>query len=304
MKKENYIGIAFLLLALTVLFVDNSFGQRSNSLQQRCPGVALIPYAKVEIERDGDINLIPCESKSVLFNGLPRLLNGLTAATQTFAVGAADTAGFSSSSVTATHTLNLPITAVSGASRTNYFPFFNGANTLAKSNFSFNPQSSEFLMDASSGAVSLQGNSFFVFQGGQSFLDFSKVAKNLDIQVFTATIGDLNGDQNQTSLTINDNNKTITLLGNLKFNRLIVGSGLTGNRTMDTTGGTVNFAAGSTSLTVTNSFVNISSIILITARTNDSTCHVKNYVPVAGSFTINMTSACTAETSVGFVVTN
>jgi hypothetical protein len=59
-------------------------------------------------------------------------LNGLTGGTQTFAApGAADTAAWSSSGTA--HTLNLPIQAVSGTSRTNYFPYFNAANTLAKS---------------------------------------------------------------------------------------------------------------------------------------------------------------------------
>lgn len=91
---------------------------------------------------------------------------------------------------------------------------------------------------------------------------------------------------------------------NYNLQRTVTASGTTGARTINKPAGTVNFAAAATSLVVTNSTVNASSIILLMARTNDATCAVKNYVAGAGSFTINMTAACTAETSVGFLVTN
>ncbi len=86
--------------------------------------------------------------------------------------------------------------------------------------------------------------------------------------------------------------------------RTVTAGGTTGNQTINLMNGTVNFAAAATALTVTNSTVTASSIILATARTNDSTCSVKNIVPGSGSFVINMTAACTAETSVGFLVLN
>jgi hypothetical protein len=80
--------------------------------------------------------------------------------------------------------------------------------------------------------------------------------------------------------------------------------GTTGNQTINKPSGTVNFAAAATAITVTNSTASTSSIILASTRTNDATCTVKNVVPGSGSFVINMTAACTAETSVGFVVIN
>lgn len=80
----------------------------------------------------------------------------------------------------------------------------------------------------------------------------------------------------------------------------ITAGGTTGNRTINKVGGTVNFAAAATAITVTDSLVDTSTIIFAIARTNDSTCSVKNVVPAAGSFVINMTAACNAETSVGF----
>jgi hypothetical protein len=81
-------------------------------------------------------------------------------------------------------------------------------------------------------------------------------------------------------------------------------SGTTGNQTINTPSGNVNFAAGATSLTVTNSLCTSSSLVFATVRTNDSTAYVKNVVPGAGSFTINLEAAATAETSVGFFIIN
>jgi hypothetical protein len=78
----------------------------------------------------------------------------------------------------------------------------------------------------------------------------------------------------------------------------------TGNQTIDKAAGTVNIAATGSSVTVTNNLVSASSTVYATARTNDATCMVKNAVPGSGTFTINMTAACTAETSIGFFVIN
>jgi hypothetical protein len=86
--------------------------------------------------------------------------------------------------------------------------------------------------------------------------------------------------------------------------RTITAGGTTGAQVINKPAGTVNFAAGATAITVTNSTVNTSSLINAMARTNDATCSVKNVVSGAGSFVINMTAACTAETSVAFWVWN
>jgi hypothetical protein len=82
----------------------------------------------------------------------------------------------------------------------------------------------------------------------------------------------------------------------------ITAAATTGNQTINKPSGTVNIAAAGTSVTVTNSLVTANTILSVVARTNDSTCAVKNYVPAAGSFVVNMTAGCTAETSVGFAI--
>lgn len=94
--------------------------------------------------------------------------------------------------------------------------------------------------------------------------------------------------------------------GSLEVDRTITAAGTTGNQTINKLAGTVNIAAGAgtAGVTVTNSKATANSIIFAVARTNDATCSVKNVVPAAGSFVIRMDANCTAETSVGFLVTN
>lgn len=82
----------------------------------------------------------------------------------------------------------------------------------------------------------------------------------------------------------------------------ITPAGTTGNQTINKPCGTANIAASGTSVAITNNLVTANTILDVDARTNDSTCRVANYVPAAGSVTINMTAACTAETSVGFCI--
>jgi hypothetical protein len=98
---------------------------------------------------------------------------------------------------------------------------------------------------------------------------------------------------------------TLEVIANtLKVPTTITGGGTTGAQTINKMAGTVNFAAAATSLVVTNSLVSTSSIVMAVVRTNDATAVIKNVVPAAGSFTINLNAAATAETSVGFFVIN
>jgi hypothetical protein len=96
----------------------------------------------------------------------------------------------------------------------------------------------------------------------------------------------------------------VTAKGGIVVNKTVTAGGTTGNRTINTVSGTVNFAAAATTLTVTNSLVTTSSIIFAVIRTGDATATIKNVVPGSGSFVINLNAAATAETSVGFFVLN
>jgi hypothetical protein len=81
-------------------------------------------------------------------------------------------------------------------------------------------------------------------------------------------------------------------------------AGTTGAQTIDRPSGTINIAAGESSKLVNNSLCTTASIVLPVIRTNDATATIKNVVPGAGSFTINLGAAATAETSVGFFIIN
>ena len=94
------------------------------------------------------------------------------------------------------------------------------------------------------------------------------------------------------------------LAGDLRLGKVITPSGTNGARTINTTTGSVNFAAAATSLIVTNSLVNTNSIIIATVATNDSTMKSVQVVAATGSFTIYANAAATAATRVNFLITN
>jgi Protein of unknown function (DUF2793) len=92
--------------------------------------------------------------------------------------------------------------------------------------------------------------------------------------------------------------------GKQVYDSTITATGTNGAQTINKPSGTVNFAAGASTLVVTNSLCSTSSIVFAIARTNDATAMVKNVVPAAGSFTITLNAAATAATSVGFFIIN
>lgn len=120
----------------------------------------------------------------------------------------------------------------------------------------------------------------------------------------TATVLDTALAFNVTKNLVNTEVMRFGSKGNMIVPTTITAGGTTGNRTIDKISGTVNFAAAATAITVTNSLVTTSSIVFAVVRTNDTTATIKNVVPGAGSFVINLGAAATAETSVGFFVVN
>ena len=149
----------------------------------------------------------------------------------------------------------------------------------------------------------------------------------------TVRIGDVNQRYNGTRIILDDSAQTlemntsgfttvgelissgITLNGSISFAnptanhiglaRTVTPSGTTGNRTINAMAGTVNFAAGTASITVTNLIANATSLIFCTVQTNDATataCRVTD--KGAGAFTIRLNANATAETAVAFWVTN
>lgn len=79
--------------------------------------------------------------------------------------------------------------------------------------------------------------------------------------------------------------------------------GTTGAVTQHTDTGRVNFAAGATSLAVTNNLVNSNSIIIPSKVTNDSTARIGAIVPDSGFFTIYMDVPSAVECTVSYTIT-
>lgn len=88
------------------------------------------------------------------------------------------------------------------------------------------------------------------------------------------------------------------------LDKTITAVATTGAQTINKSSGAVNFAAAAPSLVVTNSLVTANSVILISKATNDTTARLGAVVAAAGSFTIYMDVAPTAETRVNFILTN
>lgn len=82
----------------------------------------------------------------------------------------------------------------------------------------------------------------------------------------------------------------------------ITAAGTTGAQTINRHAGSVNFAAGATSLVVTDSLVTANSVIMATVATDDATLVSVKAIPAAGSFTLKSNAAATAETRVQFRV--
>lgn len=104
--------------------------------------------------------------------------------------------------------------------------------------------------------------------------------------------------------TLSGSAMAILSSGAITFPATNTATGTTGNQTINKVSGSVNFAAAATTLTVTNSLVTANSLVFCTILTNDGTATIKNVVPTAGSFTITLAAAATAETRVGFFVIN
>jgi hypothetical protein len=96
----------------------------------------------------------------------------------------------------------------------------------------------------------------------------------------------------------------ITPAGGFTYNATNTAAGTTGAQTINKPGGTVNFAAGATTLVVTNSLATANSYIEIQVYGNDATATSARVTRAAGSFTITLNAAATAETAVGFKVEN
>jgi hypothetical protein len=120
-------------------------------------------------------------------------------------------------------------------------------------------------------------------------------------------IGDLGGGSGNVAvpiLSIDNANGLSTFGGPLALTKTITATGTTGAQTINKTSGSVNFAAGATSVLVTNSLCTSSSVVVGMIGTNDATANGLRIAVGSGSFTIYMLVAPAAETRVNWILTN
>lgn len=77
-----------------------------------------------------------------------------------------------------------------------------------------------------------------------------------------------------------------------------------GNATVSKTSGLVAVANGASSVTITNTRVTTSSIVIAVLQDNTDAIYVRSVVPASGSFTINLSGATSGARKVGFLVLN
>jgi len=275
------IKFPLVLLILTIITAGCAAQSRTNRVYRPCPS-STTP-AVVDVQTDGDIQLTPCIGHSIwagstnltIFNGG---LSGLTSGTVPFWTGDR----FQDTNII--YNSFIGTVTVRGNSPAGMEV---GTNTSVMGDL-----------------INFDTNVYIDSQTGQAQLygaQTSVGAANSEIRIESAT--DTLATRTGT-WDLSDANGAGWGVSTFKFLRTITAGGTTGSQTINKPAGTVNIAAGAGTVTVTNSIAAATSIVFAIPRTNDATCSVKNVVPAAGSFVINMTANCTGETSVGFLVTN
>lgn len=153
-----------------------------------------------------------------------------------------------------------------------------------------------FVMQVTGSSYALVNKGFLFTQGTVDDINF---LTNGDVASGGAGgINFITGGYNNTAAM------TISSASKIGFLNTVTAGGTTGNQTINKPSGTVNFATGTSTLTVTNSLCTTSSIVFAVVRTNDAAAIIKNVVPGSGSFVITLNAATGAETSVGFFIIN
>lgn len=97
---------------------------------------------------------------------------------------------------------------------------------------------------------------------------------------------------------------TLQASGALVLTSFTDDSATTGNRTVNKVRGFNAFAATTSTITITNSFVSATSQVVVTIMTNDATALLKNVVPGAGSFVVTLNANTTGITKFAWTVIN
>lgn len=96
----------------------------------------------------------------------------------------------------------------------------------------------------------------------------------------------------------------LAIAGDVRLDKTITPAGTTGAQTIHKQMGSVNIAAGQSSVVVTNNRVTLASFIFPSISSNDATLKSVTCVAANGSFTLTGNAAATMETKVNFLVLN
>lgn len=168
----------------------------------------------------------------------------------------------------------------------------NGGNASLFGGASLNANGGSALVSA--------GNSNVTGNGGDVYIQSGSAASGNGgiIYISAGTGTGTNGSINITS------DKTEFSTGYIQLPAVNTAGGDTGDKTINTISGKVNFAAAAQTLTVTNNKVTTASSVFPSIMTNDATATSAQVVAAAGSFTIYLNAPATAETAVAFLVVN
>jgi len=146
------------------------------------------------------------------------------------------------------------------------------------------------------------GNSIFTSAAGFS----SQVILSADGGTVIWTASSTQSNQNFELInTTSQVNFAVSQAGAIIVQKTITPAGTTGARTINKPAGSVNFAAGASSLVVTNSLVTANSVIMAQVRSNDVDMTTVQAVGGAGSFTLYpWPTAPAAEARVDFWIIN
>lgn len=134
------------------------------------------------------------------------------------------------------------------------------------------------------------------FDSGSQILIDSSIPK---IDIINDGVVSIKNSFLTTFFSVDPNNN-----GRVVLSGIVTASGTTGDQTINSPSGSVNFGIGDTSLTVTNSLVGIDSIIICTLASNDTFMNTVKISQTGGSFTIYPDNPPGAEARVNFIVTN
>lgn len=306
MEKTMKIKLVLFLITLLTVFACNSKAQQIDKITRKCPSSNL--YSAVLVDNTGDITHRPCGVRSSIFYGNVNLTN----ATVNFGL---------------TNT-RFPIANATGGITNSPYSFIGGEYIWQNSTLNagwrmrFTPSDNASLGGQLTIGDNGSGVSTGLFLGSNDTpiftaqtLGFGLTVDGLGTQV---ELGDILNVGNATKLVIFDNPATFTFstadastsqinanqISYWYFYRTITPGGTTGTVTINRPYGTVNIAAGGSSITVNNNVAATDSLIFTTLRTNDATCAIKNVVSSPAQFIITMTAPCTGQVSIGFNVTN